>query len=73
MGPGRHYSLPWQAGITGIAYNPELTGRELKSIKDLFDPEFEGRVAMLTEMRDTLGLTMLGMGNDPRGRSTRTD
>ena len=66
------HSLPWQAGITGIAYNPELTGRELRSINDLFDPEFKGRVAMLTEMRDSVGLTMLGMGADPtrarRGR-----
>ena len=63
---GAVYSLPWQAGITGIAYNPELTGRELRSIMDLFDPEFSGRVAMLTEMRDSLGLTMLGLGFDPK-------
>lgn len=62
---GATHSLPWQAGMTGIAYNPELTGRELRSIDDLFDPEFKGRVAMLTEMRDTLGLVMLSMGNDP--------
>ncbi len=62
---GATHSLPWQAGITGIAYNPELTGRELRSFNDLFDPEFRGRVAMLTEMRDSVGLTMLGMGADP--------
>ncbi len=62
---GAAYSLPWQAGITGFAYDPALTGRELRSIMDLFDPEFRGRVAMLTEMRDTLGLIMLGLGHDP--------
>jgi spermidine/putrescine transport system ATP-binding protein len=62
---GATHSLPWQAGVTGIAYNPELTGRELGSIMDLFDPEFAGRVAMLTEMRDSVGLTMLGLGHDP--------
>ncbi len=62
---GAAYSLPWQAGITGFAYDPALTGRELRSIMDLFDPEFEGRVAMLTEMRDTVGLVMLGLGHDP--------
>ncbi len=33
---------------------------------DIFDPAFRGRVAMLTEMRDTVGLVMLGMGLDPR-------
>ena len=62
---GAAFHLPWQAGITGIAYNPELTGRELRSINDLLDPEFAGRVAMLSEMRDTLGLVMLGLGRDP--------
>jgi spermidine/putrescine transport system ATP-binding protein len=62
---GSLYSLPWQAGITGIAYNPELTGRELRSVMDIFDPELEGRVAMLTEMADTVGLVMLGLGLDP--------
>ncbi len=62
---GASYNLPWQAGITGIAYNPELTGRQLTSINDLFDPAFKGRVAMLTEMRDSVGLTMMGMGLDP--------
>ena len=63
--PGRKYSLVWQSGFTGIGYNPELTGRELTSINDIFDPEFAGHVTMLTEMRDTYGLVMLGMGIDP--------
>jgi spermidine/putrescine transport system substrate-binding protein len=62
---GALYSLPWQAGITGIAYNPELTGGDLGSVMDIFDPELKGRVAMLTEMRDTMGLVMLGLGHDP--------
>jgi spermidine/putrescine transport system substrate-binding protein len=62
---GAVYSLPWQAGITGFAYDPALTGRELRSIMDLFDPEFSGRVALFSEMRDTLGLVMLGLGHDP--------
>lgn len=56
------YSLPWQTGIAGIAYNKKATGRELKSTEDLFDPAFKGRIGMLTEMRDTLGLVAMGMG-----------
>ena len=63
--PGRKYSLVWQSGFTGVGYNHELTGRELTSINDIFDPAFAGHVTMLTEMRDTLGLVMLGMGVDP--------
>jgi spermidine/putrescine transport system substrate-binding protein len=42
-----------------------MTGRELTSINDIFDPAFAGKVTMLTEMRDTLGLVMLGLGLDP--------
>lgn len=63
--PDRTYTLPWQTGNTAIGYNPELTGRELTSINDIFDPAFAGRVSLLTESRDTLGLVMLGMGIDP--------
>ena len=63
--PGGKFNLPWQAGVTGFAYNIAETGRELKSINELFDPEFAGRIGFFTEMRDSLGLVMLGMGNDP--------
>lgn len=63
--PGRQHSLTWQSGLTGIGYNPELTGRELESIEDLFDPEFAGRVTFLSEMRDTMGLVMASMGANP--------
>ena len=62
--PDRTYTLPWQSGLTAIGYNPNLTGRELTSINDIFDPAFAGKVTMLTEMRDTLGLVMLGMDID---------
>lgn len=62
--PTGEFSLPWQAGFGGIAYNIEATGREITSVDDLFDPEFAGRVGMLTEMRDTIGVVALGMGVD---------
>jgi len=64
--PGSKFNLPWQAGVTGIAYNIAETGRELTSVADLFAPDLKGRVGFFTEMRDTLGLVMLEMGNDPR-------
>ncbi len=63
--PGRRYTLPWQTGNTAIGYDPSLTGGELTSINDIFDPSLAGRVSMLTESRDTLGLVMLGMDVDP--------
>jgi spermidine/putrescine transport system substrate-binding protein len=63
--PGNAHSIPWAAGITGIGYNRKLTGRELTSTEDLFDPAFEGHVGMFSEMRDTFGLILLSMGVDP--------
>jgi spermidine/putrescine transport system substrate-binding protein len=62
--PTGEYSLPWQTGFAGIAYNIEATGRELTSTEDLFDPAFKGKIGMLTEMRDTMGLLMLADGVD---------
>ncbi len=67
---GCRYQMPWQAGITGIAYNPELTGRVLNSVNDLFDPAFAGRVGFIGEMREAVGLAMLANGDDP-SRPTR--
>jgi spermidine/putrescine transport system substrate-binding protein len=63
--PDGLYSLPWQTGISGIAYNIKAAGRELKTMDDLLDPKFKGKIGMLTEMRDTVGLYMLNTGADP--------
>ena len=63
--PERDFSVPWQSGMSGIAYRRDLTGGDLESVNDLFNEDFKGKVTMLTEMRDSVGLTMLGMGNDP--------
>jgi spermidine/putrescine transport system substrate-binding protein len=62
--PTGEYSLPWQTGFAGIAYNIDATGREITSVEDLFDPEFAGRVGALTEMRDTIGIIAMSLGID---------
>lgn len=67
------YQMPWQTGIAGIAYNSKTTGRELKSVADLFDPAFKGKIGMLTEMRDTLGLVIMGEGKKLSDISTYND
>jgi spermidine/putrescine transport system substrate-binding protein len=63
--PTGEYSLPWQSGMTGIAYNTKIVGDITPTIDDVFDPKWKGKVTMLTEMRDTLGLTGQSMGVDP--------
>ena len=62
--PKREYTLPWQSGATSIGYNIKKTGRELKSIKDLFDPKFKGKVTMLSEPYDSASAVLLGDGID---------
>lgn len=71
--PGNLYSMPWQTGTAGVAYNIDATGRELTSVADLFDPAFKGKIGMLTEMRDTIGLILLSEGVDPSSISTFDD
>ena len=67
--PQREFSMPWQSGLTGIIYRKDLVKREPKSIDDLFDPAYKGKVTMLTEMRDTVGLVAASMGADPEKAS----
>jgi spermidine/putrescine transport system substrate-binding protein len=63
--PDRTYSLPWQSGMTGIAWNEDVTG-PVTSIQQLLeDPKLKGKVTMLMEMADSVGLVMLQNGDDP--------
>lgn len=65
--PGRNYSLTWQSGYAGIAYNVQAVeelGIEIKSVSDLWNPKLKGRVEVLSELRDTVGLIMLDQGVD---------
>ncbi len=65
--PGRIYSLPWQSGFAGIAYNLDATGgKKIETITQLLtDPALKGKVTLLTEMRDTVGLVLCELGKDP--------
>lgn len=65
--PGRKYSLPWQAGFACIGYNTKATGgKKIETITQLLtDPSLKGKVTLLSEMRDTVGLVLLDQGKDP--------
>jgi spermidine/putrescine transport system substrate-binding protein len=67
--PKREFSMPWQSGLTGIIYRKDLVKREPKSVDDLFDPAYKGKVTMLSEMRDTVGIVAASMGADPEKAS----
>jgi spermidine/putrescine transport system substrate-binding protein len=68
--PERSYSLPWQGGMTGLVVNKELAP-DVTSINDLFNPQYEGKVEMLTEMRDTVPLVMKADGVNPEDATTQ--
>ena len=61
----RTYSVPWQSGLTGIAYNAKYTG-EVKSFEDLMTRgDLKGKISLLSEMGDTMLFMLLLEGADP--------
>ena len=63
--PRNRYTVTWQAGITGIGYDPRMTGREITSVKDLWDPAFKGKVGMMSDDTELGSAGMLALGIDP--------
>ncbi|GHG27682.1 polyamine ABC transporter substrate-binding protein [Streptomyces hydrogenans] len=62
--PGRLHSVPWQSGITGIAYNRRALGRELRSTRQLWDADLRGKVTLLSGLDESISLLMQGNGAD---------
>jgi spermidine/putrescine transport system substrate-binding protein len=62
--PERKFSVPWQGGMTGI-WVDTAKAPEIRSVNDLFDPKYKGKVTMLDELRETPALVMLAEGVDP--------
>jgi spermidine/putrescine transport system substrate-binding protein len=63
--PNREYSVPWQSGMTGICYNADLTDPVTSFDELMTRSDLHGKVEVLSEMRDTMGLMLLTMGSDP--------
>lgn len=62
--PGRKKSLPWQSGYAGICWNKKAIPGGLENVSDLWDPSLNGKVGVLNDMRDTMGLILLDDGVD---------
>jgi spermidine/putrescine transport system substrate-binding protein len=64
--PNREYSLPWQSGMTGIGYDPAKVGGEINSVDELLtNPKLKGKVTLLNQIFDTMGLVISSNGDDP--------
>lgn len=65
--PGRTHTLTWQSGFAGLAWNKKEIPGGLKVVSDLWKPELKGRIEVLDEWRDTMGLIMSEAGVDIAG------
>ncbi len=64
--PKREYSLPWLTFMAGIGYDPKRVGYKITSIDQLLtDRKLRGKVTLLSELPETVGLVMLSNGDDP--------
>ncbi|MFD9815222.1 PotD/PotF family extracellular solute-binding protein [Streptomyces sp. NPDC059080] len=62
--PARRHSVPWQSGITGIAYNRRRLGREIRSVSDLWHDDLRGRVSLFSGIDEAFALLLQGEGVD---------
>ncbi|WP_395311703.1 spermidine/putrescine ABC transporter substrate-binding protein [Mycobacterium sp. AMU20-3851] len=70
--PGRKFTAPYMTGMVGLAYNRAATGRDIRTIDDLWDPAFKGRVSLLSDVQDGLGMIMQAQGNSPEDPTTES-
>ncbi|HKH41673.1 MAG TPA: spermidine/putrescine ABC transporter substrate-binding protein, partial [Solirubrobacterales bacterium] len=68
--PNWDFSIPWQGGMTGLIVNEKLAPG-IKSVNDLFDPKYKGKVEIITELREVVPLVMKADGIDPEDASTQ--
>jgi spermidine/putrescine transport system substrate-binding protein len=71
--PGRTHSLPWQGGFAGLCWNKEALPNGLRTLDDLWNPDLAGKIVVLSEMRDTMGLILLDQGVDISGEFSEDD
>jgi spermidine/putrescine transport system substrate-binding protein len=67
--PKREFTVPWQSGMTGLIVRTDKAPG-VDEIKDIFDPKYKGKVTMLSELRDSVPLTLKSMGIDPDKATT---
>ena len=63
--PGNKYTVAWQSGFTGIAYDSRRIDRNsITSVHDLWNPAYAGRVGMMTDLNDFGSAGLLYIGAD---------
>jgi spermidine/putrescine transport system substrate-binding protein len=62
--PNREQSLTWQGIMAGFGWNVEKNPKGIRTIDELFAPQNKGKIVVLSEMRDTIGIILRSQGVD---------
>jgi spermidine/putrescine transport system substrate-binding protein len=62
--PNREQSLTWQGIMAGFGWNVEKNPKGIRTIDQLFAPQNKGKIIVLSEMRDTIGIILRSQGVD---------
>ncbi|MBQ0005051.1 MAG: spermidine/putrescine ABC transporter substrate-binding protein [Clostridiales bacterium] len=61
--PGNKYSVPYQIGVAGIAYNKKMVGNTvIDSWDDLWNPKFKDQIVMPDSVRDAMMIGLMKNG-----------
>jgi spermidine/putrescine transport system substrate-binding protein len=63
--PGNVFSIPWASGMTGIGYNPKYVKTPPTAIADLWDPQYKGKVGMMSDVLEIGNFALLLDGIEP--------
>ena len=62
--PKREQTLPWQGIMAGFGWNVEKNPKGIRTLDELFAPQNKGKIVVLSELRDTIGVILLAQGVD---------
>jgi len=60
--PKRESSLTWQGIMGGFGWNTAKNPKGVRTLDDLFSPANKGKIVVLSEMRDTVGIILRSQG-----------
>ena len=60
--PKRESTLTWQGIMGGFGWNVEKNPKGIRTLDDLFAPANKGKIVVLSEMRDTIGIILRAQG-----------
>jgi len=62
--PNREQSLTWQGIMAGFGWNVDKNPKGIRTLDELFAPQNKGKIVVLSEMRDTIGIILRSQGVD---------